>query len=67
MEAILTLADARLVAFRTSDGGATWKTEEIGLAFRGGSDAASLYLAHDGVSLTVLDTFNTITLLRFQP
>jgi photosystem II stability/assembly factor-like uncharacterized protein len=56
----------KLVALRTSDGGATWQTEQIGLVPAGG-DVTSLYLAHDGVSLTVLDTFNTITLLRYQP
>jgi photosystem II stability/assembly factor-like uncharacterized protein len=57
---------AKLVALRTSDGGATWQTEQIGLVLGNGDDTVSLYLAHDGVSLTVLDTFNTITLLRYQ-
>jgi photosystem II stability/assembly factor-like uncharacterized protein len=57
----------KLVAVRTSDGGATWQTEQIGLVFGSGDDTVSLYLAHDGVSLTVLDTLNTITLLRYQP
>ena len=56
----------KLVAFHTSDGGATWQTEQIGLVFGSGDDTVSLYLAHDGVSLTVLDAFNTITLLRYQ-
>jgi photosystem II stability/assembly factor-like uncharacterized protein len=58
--------DPKLVAFRTSDGGATWQTEEIGLVLGTGADTVSLYLAHDGVSLTVLDTWNTITLLRYR-
>lgn len=56
----------KLVALRTSDGGATWQTEQIGLVLGSGDDTVSLYLAHDGVSLTVLDTSNTITLLRYQ-
>jgi photosystem II stability/assembly factor-like uncharacterized protein len=55
-----------LVALRTSDGGATWQTEQIGLTFGSGDDTVSLYLAHDGVSLTVVDTMNTITLLRYK-
>ena len=56
----------KLVAFRTSDGGATWQTEQVGLNFAHGNDVTSVYLAHDGVSLTVLDTHRGITLLKYK-
>ena len=58
-------ASAKLVAFRTSDGGATWQSEQIALAL-GKADLTALFLAHDGTNLTVTDTFNTVTLLRYQ-
>jgi photosystem II stability/assembly factor-like uncharacterized protein len=60
-------ASTNLVAFRTSDGGATWQSEQVGLVLDKTADETSLYLAHDGAYLTVLDTFNKITLLHYQP
>jgi photosystem II stability/assembly factor-like uncharacterized protein len=56
----------KLVAFRTADGGATWKTEQVGLALAHGNDITSVYLAHDGVNLTVVDTHHGVALLNYR-
>ena len=58
---------AKFVALRTADGGATWQTEPFGLALGATDDVTSLFLAHDGIDLTVLDSNNAVTMLRYEP
>jgi hypothetical protein len=49
-----------VLAFRTSDGGATWTSEVLPVV------AGPVYLARDGKFLTVISGVNQLTLLRFD-
>jgi photosystem II stability/assembly factor-like uncharacterized protein len=52
---------SKLVALRTADGGKTWQKEDISVP----ALIASLYLTHDGTTLTIFDATNQLTVLRY--
>jgi photosystem II stability/assembly factor-like uncharacterized protein len=47
---------------RTTDGGQTWKREPVAIPY----DAPTLYLAHDGLTLTAIDGLFNLMVLRYQ-
>jgi photosystem II stability/assembly factor-like uncharacterized protein len=47
---------------RTTDGGQTWKRERVATNY----NAPTLYLAHDGLTLTAIDGLSDLTVLRYQ-
>jgi photosystem II stability/assembly factor-like uncharacterized protein len=51
----------KLVALRTADGGKTWQKEDMSVP----APIGSLYLTHDGTTLTIFDTTNQVTVLRY--
>jgi photosystem II stability/assembly factor-like uncharacterized protein len=52
---------SKLVALRTADGGKTWQKEDMAVP----ASIGSLYLTHDGATLTIFDTSNQVTVLRY--
>ena len=52
---------SKLVALRTADGGKTWEKEDMSMPAKFGS----LYLSHDGTTLTIFDTSNQVTVLHY--
>jgi len=59
---VLSLAGGggNLLALRTADGGQTWEQEDVP------AKMGTLHLSHDGTILTILDTRNGVTVLRYQ-
>lgn len=53
--------NSELVALRTADGGKTWQKEDLAVPAKIGS----LYLTHDGTTLTIFDTSNQVTVVRY--
>jgi len=53
--------NSELVALRTADGGKTWQKEDMAVPAKIGS----LYLTHDGTTLTIFDTSNQVTVVRY--
>jgi photosystem II stability/assembly factor-like uncharacterized protein len=47
---------------RTADGGRTWKRERVGIDYK----TPTLYLAHDGQTLTAIDGLFNLMVLRYQ-
>jgi photosystem II stability/assembly factor-like uncharacterized protein len=47
---------------RTTDGGQTWKREPVAITY----NAPTLYLAHDGLTLTAIDGVFNLMVLRYQ-
>ncbi len=47
---------------RTTDGGQTWKREPVEINYK----APTLYLAHDGLTLTAIDGLVNLMVLRYQ-
>ncbi len=52
---------SKLVALRTADGGKTWQKEDMPEP----APIGSLYLTHDGTTLTIFDATNQVTVLRY--
>jgi photosystem II stability/assembly factor-like uncharacterized protein len=46
----------------TTDGGQTWKREPVAITY----DTPTLYLAHDGLTLTAIDGLYNLIVLRYQ-
>jgi hypothetical protein len=59
---VLSLAGGggNLLALRTADGGQTWEREPVP------AKMGTLHLSHDGTILTILDTRNDVTVLRYR-
>ncbi len=53
---------AGVFSARTSDGGRTWKQEPVAITY----NAPTLYLAHDGLTLTAIDGLSDLMVLRYQ-
>ncbi len=53
--------NSQLTALRTADGGKTWQKEDLSIS----SPIGSLYLTHDGTTLTIFDATNQVTVLRY--
>jgi photosystem II stability/assembly factor-like uncharacterized protein len=47
---------------RTADGGKTWNREPVGITYQ----SPTLYLGHDGLTLTMIDKLSDLTVLRYQ-
>jgi photosystem II stability/assembly factor-like uncharacterized protein len=47
---------------RTTDGGQTWKREPVAITYQ----TPTLYLAHDGLTLTAIDGMFNLTVLHYQ-
>ena len=47
---------------RTTDGGQTWMREPVAIPYQ----APTLYLAHDGLTLTAIDGLSNLMVLRYQ-
>ncbi len=52
----------KVFSARTTDGGQTWKREPVEVSY----DTPTLYLAHDGLTLTAIDGLSDLTVLRYQ-
>jgi hypothetical protein len=57
-----TIVEEGMVVFDLKDDGRTWNREPVATTY----DAATLYLAHDGLMLIAIHGLSDLTVLRYQ-